>query len=393
MPGPLAGIRVVDLSVMVSGPLATMLLADQGADVVKVETPGIGDLVRYLGTSHGGLSGMFLNCNRGKRSVTLDLKNDQGRAALLELVKSADVFVQNFRPGAAERLGIGAADLHAINPNLVYCSISGFGADGPYSHRRVYDNVIQAYSGFAAVQTNPATGEPAVLRNLVCDKITAYTAAQAITSALFARERHPERHGQHIELAMLDAGIAFLWPDGGMDEVVRSPEANRAPTLGAYYSVTRMADGFTTGTVVSDAEFQGWCRAINRPELAEDPRFATLADRVRNAQSLVPEMMEAALGMHVDAFIAAAEAHDVPAAPVLTLPQVAADPQVRHNGVFVEREHPAAGPLREARPAPRFSTTPVAAADHAPLLGEHTDAVLTELGFDAAALRAAGACG
>jgi crotonobetainyl-CoA:carnitine CoA-transferase CaiB-like acyl-CoA transferase len=391
MPGPLEGIRVLDLSAVVSGPLATMLLADQGAEVIKIETPGMGDIVRYLGSNRGGLSGLFLNCNRGKKSVAINLKHDHGRAAFLEMVRHADVLVQNYRPGAAERLGVGYDDLAPINPRLIYVSISGFGDSGPYSHRRVYDNVIQAYTGFAAVQTDPATGEPAVLRNLVCDKATAYTAAQAVTAALFARERTGT--GQHVKVAMLDAGLAFLWPDGGMDEVLQADDAVRAPTLGSYYSVTKMADGYTTGTALSDAEFQGWCRALGRPELAEDPRFRTLPDRMMNAHDLVTTMLEAAAQVKVHEFIAAAEEHDVPFAPVLGLKDLPHDPQIRHNGIFVDTHHPLAGPLREVKPAPHFSHTPASVGAPAPALGEHTEQVLAEFGLDPEALRAAGALG
>jgi crotonobetainyl-CoA:carnitine CoA-transferase CaiB-like acyl-CoA transferase len=393
MAGPLDGIRVVDLSAIVSGPLAAMLLADQGADVIKVEPPGIGDLVRHLGTSKAGLAGLFLNCNRGKRSVTIDMKQQAGIDAFLALADTADVIVQNFRPGATDRLGIGYEAVSARNPGIVYCSISGFGSTGPYAKRRVYDNVIQAYSGFAAVQTNPATGEPAVLRNLVCDKVTAYTAAQAITSALFARERAHDKRGQHIELAMLDAAIAFLWPDGGMDEVLRDEDATRGPTIGSFYTVTKMANGYTTGTAISDAEWAGWCNAMGRPELIHDERFASLPLRMANAHTLVGTMMEIALGMNVEDFIRAADEHDVPAAPVLTLAEVAGDAQVRHNGVFVERTHNSAGGLREVRPAPRFSSTPAAMGGDAPGLGEHTDEVMAAIGLDVEALRATGAFG
>jgi crotonobetainyl-CoA:carnitine CoA-transferase CaiB-like acyl-CoA transferase len=184
---PLTGVRVLDLSVMISGPLAGMILADQGADVIKVESPGLGDLMRLLGSSKGGVTGIYLNNNRGKRSLVLDLKQPAGADVLKRLVADADVLIQNFRPGAMARLGLDYETLAALNPDLIYVSISGYGPDGPSSHRRVYDNVIQAASGFAAVQTDPASSKPTMFRMLVCDKITAYTAAQAITSALFAR--------------------------------------------------------------------------------------------------------------------------------------------------------------------------------------------------------------
>ena len=189
MAGPLGGIRVVDLSTMISGPLATMILGDQGADVIKVETPGKGDLVRYLGNTKRGFSATFATSNRNKRSVALDLKSEAGREVLFKLVASADVFVQNFRPGTVERMGIDEATLREHRPDLVYVSISGFGEKGPYAHKRVYDPLIQALSGLATIQGDRGMGRPRMMRLVVPDKVTAMTAAQAIAAALFARER------------------------------------------------------------------------------------------------------------------------------------------------------------------------------------------------------------
>ena len=182
--GPLAGIKVVDLSVMISGPLAAMMLADQGADVIKVESPGIGDMMRFLGSQKGGITGIFALHNRGKRSIGLNLKSDKGREILRDLMKDADVVIQNFRPGALEKLGFGYDDVRKFNDRVVYVSISGFGPDGPRSGQRVYDNVIQAASGLASVQTDKATGRPQVFRTLVCDKVTSYTAMQLRPASL-----------------------------------------------------------------------------------------------------------------------------------------------------------------------------------------------------------------
>ena len=390
MAGPLEGVRILDLSVMISGPLSAMLLADQGAEVIKVESPGLGDLMRYLGTARNGMTGIFLNNNRGKRSLVVDLKQPDGLDIVRRLATTSDVLIQNFRPGAMERLGLGYDDVAALNDRLIYVSISGYGPTGPNSHRRVYDNVIQAASGFASVQTDPRTGEPAMLRNLVCDKATAYTAAQAITAALFARERGTAG-GQHITLAMIDAAIAFLWPDAGMDVALLAEDAQRRPTLGANYAVTRLADGFCSGAAVSDAEFRGWCAALGHPEVADDPRFASTASRGANMSDLIATMSEYASQTNVADFLRRAEEHDVPASPINSLSDLPDDAQVRHNEVFVERDHPAAGAVREPRPAPRFSATAaVTSARWAPSYGEHSDEIVGELGLDAAALRAAG---
>lgn len=390
--GPLAGIRVLDMSVMISGPLAAMTLADQGADVIKIETPGLGDLMRLLGSQKGGLTGIFLNNNRGKRSLVVDLKSDDGLEVMRRLITGSDVLIQNFRPGAMERLGLGWDDVHEMNPDLVYVSISGYGPTGPHSKRRVYDQVIQAAAGYASVQTDPATGRPVLLRTLVCDKATSLTAAQAITAALFARERGLAR-GQHITLAMLDAAIAFLWPDAAMDAALLDDDVVRTGTIGSGYAVTELKDGFCAGGTVSDSEFQGWCAAIGHPELAEDPRFATTLDRVMNARELAPLLLAYALETELDDFLAAAEHHDVPASAINTLEDLVTDVQVVHNDVFVERDHPVAGRIREPRPAPRFSATPARVGRHAPLLGEHSDDIVRALGLDPVDLRRRGVIG
>ena len=387
--GPLAGIRVLDLSVMISGPLAAMMLADQGADVIKVESPGIGDFMRYLGSSKGGMTGIFLNNNRGKRSIVIDLKRPEGTAVFKELVATADVVIQNFRPGAVERLGIGWEDLRAINPRLVYVSISGYGPDGPASGHRVYDNVIQAASGLASVQADPRTGEPSLFRTLLCDKVTSLTAAQAITAALLARA-NGRAEGQHIVLAMLDAAISFLWPDSAMDAVLLDEDAQRTPTIAQNYAITKLRDGYASLAVVSDSEFRGLCMAYGRPDLADDERFSTMVGRTANASQLVPLLTELAAQQPATEFVERARQHDVPAASVVTIAELPTQEQVVNNAVFVERDHPLAGRVREPRPAPRFSATPATPGGHAPSPGQHTDEILGELGLDASALRGAG---
>lgn len=387
--GALDGIKVVDLSVMISGPLAGMMLADQGADVIKVESPGLGDIMRFLGSSKGGVTGIFLNNNRGKRSLVLDLKKPEGLDVLKRLISEADVLIQNFRPGAMERLGLGYEDAAKLNPNLIYTSISGYGPDGPFSHRRVYDNVIQAGSGLASVQTDPATGIPSMYRTLVCDKTTAYTAAAAITSALFARATG-KAAGQHVVVSMLDAAIAFMWPDSAMDAVLLDEDVKRAPTIGANYAVTQLADGYVSAGAVSDAEFKGLVAALGHPEMGEDPRFATALSRTEHLMELVTLMRQYASQTTVDVFLARCDEFDVPASAILKLEEVADDPQVKHNQIFVERDHPVAGRVREPRPAARMSATPQRVSDPAPLFGQHSDEIVRELGLDAAALRAAG---
>src|ERR1700722_8269971 len=210
MTGPLDAVRVLDLTSMVAGPVATMILADQGADVIKVEPPN-GDLMRHLSLQRNGMSAFFLSCNRNKRSLAVDLKSAGGLAILQKLVPSADVLVHNFRPGAAERIGVGEEAVRALRHDIIYVSITGYGETGPYAGQRAYDPVIQAMSGLADIQADNETGRPRMVRTIIADNTTALTAAQAITAALFARTRTGQ--GQHVRLAMLDAMVAFLWPE------------------------------------------------------------------------------------------------------------------------------------------------------------------------------------
>ena len=386
--GPLAGIKVVDLSVMISGPLAAMMLADQGADVVKVESPGLGDMMRHLGSSHNGMTGIFLNNNRGKRSLVVDLKQPAGLDVVTRLVADADALVQNFRPGAMERIGLGWEQVHELNPRLVYASISGYGPDGPSSGRRAYDNVIQASSGLASVQTNPAKGYPELFRTLVCDKATAYTVAQSITAALFARERGAG--GQHVVVSMLDSAIAFMWPDSGMDAVLLDDAATRSPTIGENYSTIPLADGYAAASAVTESEFRALCSTYGVPEVADDPRFATPVSRSEHRPALDEALREAARSTTVDEFVERAAHFDLPGAKVTSIAELPDDPQVVNNGVFVERDHPIAGRVREPRPAARLSATPQRVSAHAPGHGEHSDEIVRELGLDADALRGAG---
>ncbi len=381
MPGPLAGIRVVDLTSMVSGPLATAVLGDQGADVIKVEPLGTGDLIRSIGCSRGGLSAIFSTLNRNKRSLALDLGQPRGLELLLALVASADVFVQNFRPGVAERMGIGEAALRRVRSDLVYVSISGFGETGPYAQRRVYDIVIQALSGMAASQADPITGEPELVRNIVADKATALVAAQAITAALFARERGAG--GQHVRLAMLDATIAFLWPDIMQAWTYLGPGATPPASLAGFLSVRRTLDGFMTIFAIADAEFAGLCRALGRPDLTRDERFRDTAGRMRHADVLAALLDDVTCAQTNASLCARLEAEDVPHAAVNRLETLHEDPQVVANALLAEVEHPRAGRMRTPRPVARFDATPASLRLPAPLLGEHGVELLRELGLAA----------
>ena len=277
MTGPLDGIRVLDLTTMVSGPLATMMLADQGADVIKIEPPR-GDIMRHAGVRHRGMSASFLSCNRSKRSLCVDLKTEPGLDIVRKLVVTVDVMVQNFRPGTIERMGLGEDVIRAMIPNIIFVSISGFGEEGPYAHQRVYDGVIQALSGLAEIQADRDTGRPRMVRTIVPDKTTALTAAQAVTAALFARERTGE--GQHVRLAMLDTMISYLWPEASSSLSFVGHERDPDHSQQASDLVFATRDGYITAGAVSDTEWSGLCRALRRHDLIDDERFATAAARV-----------------------------------------------------------------------------------------------------------------
>ena len=378
-PGPLSGVRVLDLTSMISGPVATMMLADQGADVIKVE-PLSGDLVRGAGPNRSGITSMFVSSNRSKRSLALDLKKDEGKKVLVELIAEADVFVQNFRPGTIDRMGFGEDFVRSIRGDIVYVSISGFGDEGPFAHQRVYDPVIQSMSGLAAIQADGETGRPKMIRTIIPDKTTALTAAQAITAALFSRERTGE--GQHLKLAMLDTMVSYLWPEGmaGLTLVGREVKAQRAqmsPDL-----IFQTTDGYITAGAVSDKEWHGMCRALGHEEWIEDTRFLTINDRGINVNERL-SLTAQVIATNTSAFwLERLDKEGVPSGPVLSREEVLDHPQVKINELVSEYEHPIAGRIRQPRPAAVFDKTPSMIRRHAPGLGEHNGEILNALGYN-----------
>ncbi|HEV2309865.1 MAG TPA: CoA transferase [Acidimicrobiia bacterium] len=390
--GPLRGIRVLDLSIALTGPYAVALLGDQGAEVLKVERPGIGDIGRWVGVSVNGMSALFQMCNRGKRSVAVDVQQAAGREIVRRLARDVDVLVQNFRPGVVERLGLGYEDVRRENPELVYVSISGFGPTGPYASKGAYDTVIQAYGGLAANQGDPATGEPQFLRQTAADKITALYAAQAVTAALFARERGAG--GQHLQLSMLDAVVSFLWADAAGNEVLVDSDGSRPSSFVATFRPFRFRDGWGIATPTSDADFSGLCRAFGVAG-ADDPRVATIAERSGHPElmrSIMDRCYAAAAELTTAESIARLEAERVPCGVIVSPAELAADPHAQAIGLLEESQHPIAGRLRQPRHPAGFGSTPARLGGPAPGLGEHTDEVLAGLGLGdrVAELRAAG---
>ena len=378
---PLDGIRVVDLSRVVSGPFCTMTLADMGADVIKIEEPGRGDESRAFGPPFlGGESPYFLSINRNKRSCTVNLKCEDGRAVLHRLVARADVLVQNFRPGAMERLGLDYAALAARHPRLVYCSISGFGDSGPDAARPGYDLIVQGESGLMDLTGEP-DGPPTRVGTSIADLTTGLMAAQGILLALYARQT--TGRGQHVRLAMLDALVSLLtYNTGNYFATGEAPtrRGNDHPSV-APYQTLRAADGWINLGIANDALWRRYCDAIERPDLRDDPRFATAPARVRHRTELIPVIEALSLLRTVGEWTDLLGAAGVPCGRIRNVAEVCNNPQLTERGRIVERPHPTAGVVKMIGQPIELGDTPGSIRTAPPLLGEHTDDVLRETGY------------
>jgi crotonobetainyl-CoA:carnitine CoA-transferase CaiB-like acyl-CoA transferase len=384
MTGPLSGIKVLDLSTVVSGPLAAMVLADQGADVIKVETPK-GDLNRRSRqkiSENGEFSALFVSTNRGKRSIAIDLKKPAAAEVLKSLIERSDVLIQNFRPGTMERLGFGPDAVKKINPRLVYVSISGVGEEGPYVKKRIYDPMIQALSGLADIQSDQKTQRPQMIRTILADKTTSIFTAQAITAALYAREKTGQ--GQHVQLSLLGTMLSFLWPEAMMQYTVVGREKTAAATNVGPDLVFQTTDGYMTVGTISDGEWQGFCDAVERPDLKTDERFDSAERRSLNSTARIQLMADILQAQPRAVWLERLDAADVPCAPVLRRSELVDNEQVVAMELVQTFDQPAVGAVRQPKPAAEFDGTPSAIQGPAPGIGQHTDTILAELGFDAA---------
>ncbi|MBU98705.1 MAG: carnitine dehydratase [Acidimicrobiaceae bacterium] len=377
MSGPLTGTKIVELAQMIAVPGATHLLATQGAQIIKVENTSGGDDLRMYGSRKNNMSGWFANANAGKRSIGLDLSQDEAKEILWSFIKEADVFIEGFRPGAVARLGFSSAEALKLNPSLIYVSSSGFGPRGPYSGRPVYDPVIQALSGWAGAQRNES--KPNLIRGMVADKVAALTTSQAITAALLARSKTGK--GQHVEVSMLEANIAFNWPDVMMHETLLDEDALHLPNLLSSYQLFSTSDGWVSVTAGTDAQWKAVCSALNRNDLANDERFSSANNRSKNFTAWYEEFDEMLSAFPTKEALEKCQAADIPAVSVLDPADVAYDEHVVATGSVQEKLHPVIGRIRTARQGATFNGEVEYEPSPAPTYCEHTDELLKEIGF------------
>jgi crotonobetainyl-CoA:carnitine CoA-transferase CaiB-like acyl-CoA transferase len=374
---------------MIAGPWACGILADQGAEVIKIEEPTRGDLMRHAGSRKKDISSAFHMANRGKRGVALDLRRAEGIAALRRLIETADVLLHNNRPGVMERLGLGYDDVRAVRGDIIYVSISAYGESGPLSRQGAYDPIMQCFTGMAWFQGKPA-GEPALVRMIICDKVTALMAAQAIAAALYARR--DGRGGQELHVSMLAASAAFNWVELCRDEALLDPDVELKPAPVESYRLYRFADGWASVTANGDEAFLKMLELFG-VEGVDDPRLRTFASRLQHPDATERAMKawEARIAdVPIEQGIAMLRAIDIPCSAAMTLDELAAHPQAVAADIFMETDYPGVGRVREVRPPVRFSVTPARVAGPAPSLGEHSREVLNAVGVDAAALKAIG---
>ena len=387
MSGPLDGVRVIDLTTILLGPFATQILGDMGADVIKVEPPG-GDPMRGLGPKRSdGMGPVFLNSNRNKRGLALDLKAAEGRAAMLRVVESADVFFHNMRPRGVRGLGLAYEDLRGINPGLVYCGAHGYREGGPYGHKPAYDDMIQAASGVAMLQAEVGD-RPAYVANVMCDKIVAMSAAGAVAMALFHRER--TGRGQRVEVPMFETMVGFLLPEHWMGMTFEPPlgPAGYGRVLSSGRRPYRSRDGWIAAMPYSDRQWEAFFRLAGREELLEDPRFATLDARLTHIEELYDELAGIVATRTTAEWLEALDEAQIPAMTVNSIDDLADDPHLAETGYWQAMEHPTEGALRLPGIATAFSDSPGAVRLPPPRLGEHTAEVLAEAGLSEAEIGA-----
>jgi crotonobetainyl-CoA:carnitine CoA-transferase CaiB-like acyl-CoA transferase len=375
---PLESVTILEFSTMITASLASMMMAEQGARVIKVEPMEMGDPMRYIGARKADISALFANCNRGKESLRIDLKSAEGVETIKAMIPSVDVVIHNFRPGVMDKLGLGSECLRSINPKLIYTAISGFGTKGPLSGAPAYDPMIQAHAGVAAAQGRG--DQPAFMRTLLCDKITGYTACQAVTSALFMRERVGE--GQHLDLSMIDSGLFFIFLDGFQNDTLLSDDHERGPMLiDILYDPWLCSDGSVIISLGSYEIQRRFLTAIDMSQLLEDPRFDSFENQIRNIRELKALVAPRCAALTCDDMVDRLRLADVPCAKVMTREEVLSQEQLAANGTVEIYDHPVAGLSRRVLSPPLFGGERLEAGRGAPTHGQHTDSVLQSFGL------------
>jgi len=376
---PLAGIKVIELSNMITCSLAAMTMASQGAQVIKVEPPQMGDKMRPLGTQKNGVSGFFHNCNRGKRSLAIDLKSSAGVKAIKELVIRSDVLLHNYRPGVMDKLGLGSEVLRELNPKLIYVAVSGFGTKGPMADLPAFDHVIQGLAGFTDLQS-PEENSFDFIRTFICDKVTAYTVGQAATAALLARATTNE--GQHIDISMLHACLAFMWPDGMMHKTLKDKDRFKMSPGSDYFETINYKDGGVAVAPLTDDHWKALLPMLGYPELLGTPLYASIASRMTNMDQVTKVLRTPRNDIGVKKAIEVLSAADVPCAPCTKRKDLEGVEQIQAIGALETYVTKTMGELTVTTPPILFEGKSTSQAEPSPLLGEHSEEILEELGWE-----------
>ena len=376
---PLAGVKVIELSNMITCSLAAMTMASQGAQVIKVEPPQMGDKMRPLGTQKNGVSGFFHNCNRGKRSLAIDLKSSAGVKAIKELVIQSDVLLHNYRPGVMDKLGLGSEVLRELNPKLIYVAVSGFGTKGPMADLPAFDHVIQGLAGFTDLQS-PEENSFDFIRTFICDKVTAYTVGQAATAALLARATTNE--GQHIDISMLHACLAFMWPDGMMHKTLKDKDRFKMSPGSDYFETINYKDGGVAVAPLTDDHWKALLPMLGYPELLGTPLYASIASRMTNMDQVTKVLRTPRNDIGVKKAIEVLSAADVPCAPCTKRKDLEGVEQIQAIGALETYVTKTMGELTVTTPPILFEGKSTSQAEPSPLLGEHSEEILEELGWE-----------
>ena len=375
---PLAGIKIIELSNMITCSLAAMTMSAQGADVIKVEPPGMGDKMRPLGTQKNGVSGFFHNCNRGKRSLAIDLKSQAGVDAVKELASKADILIHNYRPGVMDRLGLGSDDLRNENSKLIYIAISGFGTSGPMADLPAFDHVIQGIVGFTDLQSSEADSFEHI-KTFICDKVTAYTACQAATAALLARTN--TNCGQHIDISMLHACLSFMWPDGMMHRTLKDDDRFEMSPGSDYFQTINYSDGGIAVAPLTDTHWEALLPMLGYPELIGTPIYASVAARMSNMKEVLKVLKSPKKDIGVNKALEILMAADVPCSPCIKRDDLETVEQIKAIGALETYVTAAMGELTVPTPPILFEGKLSSQAEPSPLLGEHSKEILLELGW------------